>query len=238
MRGKRFALLSIAMFVAIMLGFVFWPTQNESECYACVDITSTGDGLPLASTVLVGYPMDLCCLVNQHQCCCGGGGGPGGGGDDGGGETEDSGDPGDTCNETPTGPSIYNFQYEPPYPIVAGQDPQRRGFTFTVKARAGHDECGNPFTLTDLAADLELKSSSVNWIRGDLAKRYPGAYLKGYVVLDQRVDLSAGTLKMHVLPFDPGIWRVTITAVQSNGWSATRTFEVPVYLLEGTLGEP
>ncbi len=144
------------------------------------------------------------------------------------------------CNEPVTAPSIYGFAYEPDYPLVTGQDPKRQGFTFRVKAEAGHDACGERFTLRGLEVKISLAPASANWVQTDLAKRYPGAHLQGYVVAERLVSLSGptGLVRMRVLPYDPGVWLVQVTAVQSNGMSTRRTFEVPVYLLEGTLTEP
>ena len=148
--------------------------------------------------------------------------------------------PAPVCNETPTGPSIYGFSYDPDYPIVVGQDPRTQGFEFRVRARGGQDECGDPIRLTSLEVDITLSPDSVNWILTDLAKRYPGARPLGYAIQDRKVTLngSEGNVRMHVLPYDPGVYLIQITARQSNGMTAVRTFRVPVYLLEGTLIEP
>ncbi len=148
--------------------------------------------------------------------------------------------PAPACNEDVTKPTIYGFTYEPNYPVVVGQDLKRRGFIFRVKAKAGHDECGDPFDLTGIKVEISLSADSVNWILTDLAKRYPGARPLGYAIQDRKVTIngSEGNVRMHVLPYDPGVYLIQITARQSNGMKKKRTFRVPVYLLEGTLIEP
>lgn len=109
-------------------------------------------------------------------------------------------------------PPSASFYYYPPFPIVEGQDPQKRGVDFTIYAYGGRaekyrrelvkecngggtypDDCPNDWhwecvdkllerhddPLREVKIELNLSQESIAWITGELARKYPGARVKG-----------------------------------------------------------
>ena len=171
--------------------------------------------------------------------------GGGGGGDDGG-------DPGDPPEPTeppcipswapPTIPAA--FTLDPAYPITLGQDPDDLGVDVNgILAQAGAPRCPGQSPARIIAfsvTEVRLAASSVAWITGELARKYPGAQVKGSYPFTPPYQVSGlGTpsalLSFHFAPLDPGYYEVRLLAVQSDGQQSTAIVRVPVYLMESSI---
>lgn len=134
----------------------------------------------------------------------------------------------------------------PPHPLVLGQDPDQMGVSITgVTAAGGSDtSCGSgQQTITSLTVAVRLSDTSIAWINGPLAQRYPGARVKGsYPTLPELTTTGLGTstavTAFHFDPLDPGTYNVTITTTQADGQITTAVLPVPVSLLDATLSTP
>jgi len=89
---------------------------------------------------------------------------------------------------------------------------------------------------------VELAQSSIAWITGALARKYPGAHVKGSYPFTPNYAASGigsgqAQLSFHLAPLDPGFYEVTVQATQEDGQSASATLRVPVHLMESTLIE-
>ena len=137
-----------------------------------------------------------------------------------------------------------NLTLNPPYPITLGQDPDDRGVDVTgITVRGGDRHCpnGGSAKIVSLSVvKVQLAQSSLAWINGDLARKYPGAQVKGSYPLTPPYQVSGlGTsqaqLSFHLAPLDPGYYEVTVQAAQEDGQSAMAILRVPVYLMESTI---
>ncbi|MEW5869146.1 MAG: hypothetical protein AB1894_07725 [Chloroflexota bacterium] len=200
-------------------------------------------------------------LVHAHaqQCmdCVGGGDPPPDPPDDDGGDGDepDSGDDDDPSDDPDDPPCVPYFSppsisarlvLAPPYPITLGQDPDDRGVDVSgITARGGMHYCPNsgPARIIALRVTrVQLAQSSIAWITGTLARKYPGAHVKGsypfippYSV--SGIGSSRAQLSFHLAPLDPGYYEVSVTATQQDGQSASATLRVPVYLMESSIIE-
>lgn len=152
---------------------------------------------------------------------------------------------GDSIKPTPcpkTGPAIANSSLAttPPFPLVLGQDPEKLGVTITnVTAEAGVHDCKQG-TITDLTISVSLSKDSVSWIKGELARKYPGAKVLGTYPFTPDLTItglnsSTARASFHFDPLDPGDYEVTVTAVQDDGQTVVRVFKVHVALYESTI---
>ena len=219
-----FVLFSIAALLALLIGLLHWQSKVAHAMDCEVDCMS---GLPPSPE-----PEDP--------------GGPEDPGDD-----NDNGDPNDPpgggggCVSSWNAPAINPaFVLDPPYPITIGQDPDDRGVDIRgATARGGANRCPNgaPAKITSLAIqEVRLAPSSVTWITGELARKYPGARVKGaYPFVPAYSASGQGTpvasLAFHLDPLDPGYYDVTIKATQSDGQCITAVIQVPVHLMESTI---
>ena len=132
---------------------------------------------------------------------------------------------------------------DPPYPITLGQDPDDHGVDVSgITAMAGMRHCpnGRAQIVSFRVVQVRLAQSSIAWITGELARKYPGAHVKGAYPFTPAFQVNGlGTptarLSFHLAPLDPGYYEVTVQATQSDGQSVTQTLRVPVYLLESTI---
>jgi len=217
--------------------------------------------LLIALTLSALYP-----LVQTHaQDCydCNGGGGdqppepPEPGGDPGGGPGDDPCDDPDDPSDPPDRPDPpgcvtffdpptigANLVLDPAYPITLGQDPDDRGVDVRgIAAIGGLRHCpdsGSAQITSFSVVKIELAQSSVAWINGALARKYPGAHVKGGYPFTPPFSVSGigsgqAQLSFHLAPLDPGYYEVTVVATQQDGQSASVALRVPVYLMESSL---
>jgi hypothetical protein len=141
-----------------------------------------------------------------------------------------------------TGPSIStkSLQPTPAFPLVLGQDPERAGITIPeIIVTAGEHDCRRG-TIVRIEVKIRLTESSVNWIRGELARRYPGARVLGAYPLTP--ELTTRGLKTPQVvtsfrfdPLDPGDYEISVTARQDDGQVVDKAFTVHVALYESTI---
>ena len=133
---------------------------------------------------------------------------------------------------------------DPSYPITLGQDPDDRGVDVSgISAHGGAHHCpdgGQARIVSFSVTKVQLAQSSITWINGELARKYPGAHVKGSYPLMPSFQVSGlGTsqaqLFFHLAPLDPGYYEVSIQAIQEDGQPATAILRVPVYLMESTI---
>lgn len=144
------------------------------------------------------------------------------------------------CPES--GPTITNaaLQPTPEYPLVLGQDPDRRGITISgITVTAGEHDCRTG-TISAVSVSIRLSSASASWINGELARKYPGARVKGTypitpVLTTTGLNTATAVTSFHFEPLDPGDYEVTITATQDDGQTAVKVFTVHVALYESTI---
>lgn len=168
---------------------------------------------------------------------------PDGGGDDDPGEPPEPTEP--PCTPSWAPPTISTaFTLDPSYPITLGQDPEDLGVDVNgILALAGASRCPGqpPARITAFSVtEVRLAASSVAWITGDLARKYPGARVKGSYPFTPPYQVSGlGTpsarLSFHFDPLDPGYYEVHLLAVQSDGQQVTAIVRVPVYLMESSI---
>ena len=139
-----------------------------------------------------------------------------------------------------------NLVLDPAYPITLGQDPDDRGVDVSgIIARGGMHHCpnGGPARIVSFSVvRVQLAASSISWINGELARKYPGAHVKGSYPFTPQFSVSGigsgqAQLSFHLAPLDPGYYEVTVAATQQDGQSASATLRVPVYLMESTIIE-
>jgi hypothetical protein len=132
------------------------------------------------------------------------------------------------------------LQPTPEYPLVIGQDPDRRGIMVPpITISAGEHDCRRG-TISTIAVKIRLSAASIHWINGELARKYPGAQvLDSYpispVLTTQGLDSPTATVSFHFDPKDPGDYEVTITARQDDDQVAEKVFQVHVALYESTI---
>ncbi len=131
-----------------------------------------------------------------------------------------------------------------------------------IKAHGGADTaCGSGrASITSITVAISLRQASIDWILGELAQRYPGAYVKGTYPQPPETSgylapgeyaFCAGTDGLtgkntpdaeldcrFFTPWDPGQYDVIVTACQTDGKCTTKTLPQPitVWLLETKLG--
>ncbi|MBC8504725.1 MAG: hypothetical protein ISR58_12250 [Anaerolineales bacterium] len=150
-----------------------------------------------------------------------------------------------SCTPTYAPPVVSLQDYLPPYPVVIGQDPEQVGVDVIVTALGGLKSNGcssgpGRATISSITLDgVDLSAESRGWITGELAQLYPGAHIKDSYPLRPSANRSVSgmnaTLRFHLDPRDPGTYLATVTVRQSDGRMSTRTFEIPVHLLDGTI---
>ncbi len=144
-------------------------------------------------------------------------------------------------------PTMAVSSYQPPFPIVIGQDPEQTGVDVTLTLAGGVVTNGCPDgapneTLTRMVFNyVALSAESAAWIANDLAGRYPGAEVLGEYpfvpdfVLTPSLPASSLSLRFHLAPLDPGYYDLNLTALQADGQETTATLQIPVYLMESTI---
>jgi len=114
-----------------------------------------------------------------------------------------------------------NLTLLPPYPITLGQDPDDRGVDVSgITARGGNHHCPNGGPAMIVAFSLvkvQLAQSSMAWITGELARKYPGAQVKGSYPFTPPCQVSGlgasqAQLAFYLAPLDPGYYEVTVQA--------------------------
>ena len=151
------------------------------------------------------------------------------------------------CGAEPTpcpksGPKINTetLQPTPEFPLVIGQDPDQRGITSsTISVKGGEHDC-RAGTISAISVKISLSRESISWIKGELARKYPGAHvLDTYpispVLTMTGLNTPTATASFHFDPKDPGEYEVTVTAKQDDGQLATKVFQVHVALYESTI---
>ena len=130
-----------------------------------------------------------------------------------------------------------------------GQDPDKLGTTVTVSASGGAktNSCSDgpaQRSVTSISmGGVALSEASIDWILDILSLRYPGAYIKdSYPLFPTLIPSGIGTTiagaTFHYNPLDPGIYNVTITAIQDDGQTTTTVLNVPAYLMDATITLP
>jgi len=222
---RLLALACLAALFALVSGLTGWHGQVKvAHAMDCVDIDcSPGSQYPPEP------PPDP---------------GGSGGGDDG-----DPGEPPEPtqppCIPSWAPPTISAaFTLDPSYPITLGQDPEDLGVNVNgILALAGASRCpGQPSAriIAFSVTEVRLAASSVAWITGELARKYPGARVKGSYPFTPPYQVSglgtpAARLSFHFDPLDPGYYEVHLLAVQSDGQQVTTIVRVPVYLMESSI---
>jgi hypothetical protein len=211
--------------------------------------------ITLAVMIFATFPQAHAHAQDCMDCLGGGGPGPeppepveppGGGGGDKPDKPDDPRDPTDPpCASHFDAPTIdANLLLQPPYPITLGQDPDDRGVDVNgIVARGGNRHCpiGGPAKIVSFSVvKVQLAQSSIDWIRGDLARKYPGAQVKDsypITVPYQVSGLSSSQVRLsfHLAPLDPGYYEVTVLATQQDGQTISATLRIPVYLMESTI---
>lgn len=137
-----------------------------------------------------------------------------------------------------------NLTLDPAYPITLGQDPDDRGVDVRgITARGGMHHCpngGRASIVSFSVTRVQLAASSIAWINGDLARKYPGAHVKGTYPFVPQFSVSGigsgqAQISFHLAPLDPGYYEVTVVATQQDGQSTSATLRVPVYLMESSI---
>lgn len=132
------------------------------------------------------------------------------------------------------------LQPTPEYPLVLGQDPDRRGITISgIAVTAGEHDCRTG-TISAVSFSIRLSSASISWINGELACKHPGAHVLGTypftpVLTTTGLNTSTAVTSFHFEPLDPGDYEVTVTATQDDGQTAVKVFTVHVALYESTI---
>jgi hypothetical protein len=151
------------------------------------------------------------------------------------------------CGSSPTpcpksGPTITTvaLQPTPEFPLVIGQDPDKRGITISaITITAGEHDCRRG-TISEISVKLRLSDASISWITKELSRRYPGAHvLETYpfspLLTTSGLNTPSATASFHFDPKDPGDYIVTITTTQDDGQVAEKVFQVHVALYESTI---
>jgi hypothetical protein len=151
------------------------------------------------------------------------------------------------CGSSPTpcpktGPKITPavLQPTPAYPLVFGQDPGQQGISIPeIWATAGEHDCRRG-SISDISVRIRLREASIQWINGELSRRYPGAHVLGTYPIEPQLRISGlGTAdaraSFHFIPRDPGDYAITVTVTQDDGQVSDRVFQVHVALYESTI---
>lgn len=177
-----------------------------------------------ADCTYAGIAADWWTFAPQDDCCDGGGCGD----DPGGGDPDPCHCPGDSWQYAQ--PAAGELRWEPPYPVVIGQDPQRRGVDVILTVWIdpathiwygpdcpGCTEHRDPVRdeLIGVAVQLTLSEASRNWIESELAQRYPGARVRQPEIAAPGTlsdcyyagNRHVCTITAHLEPIDPG-WPV------------------------------
>ena len=151
------------------------------------------------------------------------------------------------CGGGPTpcpksGPIITTSALEPTpeFPLVVGQDPDKRGITIPmITVSAGEHDCRRG-TVSDISIEIRLSEASISWINSELARKYPGAHmLDTYpispVLTATGLNTPTATASFHFDPKDPGDYEVKVTATQDDNQVAEKVFQVHVALYESSI---
>ena len=132
------------------------------------------------------------------------------------------------------------LQPTPEFPLVVGQDPDRRGATITnIAVTAGVHDCRTG-SISTISISINLSGESIGWINGELARKYPGARVKDTYPISPALtttglNTSSATASFHFEPLDPGDYEVTITATQDDGQTTVKVLPLHVALYESTI---
>lgn len=150
-----------------------------------------------------------------------------------------------TCPPTTvTDPTTALASLNPLNPTVAGQSPNNPVTRVTVRAQAGtRTICGVavPDQITAITVRVRLADSSIAWITTDLARRYPGAQVKGtypfFPAFETQSTLPTNLWigRFAFQPLDPGYYQVLIRVRTLGGRDMEFTQTFGVRLLESTL---
>jgi hypothetical protein len=144
------------------------------------------------------------------------------------------------CPKTPPRITTDRLLPTPAFPLVLGQDPDRKGITIQeISVTGGEHDCRRG-TIEDIAVRITLSSDSSQWIQGELARRYPGAHVLDAYPLMPELSITGlhspnAVSSLHFNPLDPGDYQVTVTATQDDGQQAVKVFSVHVALYESTI---
>ena len=153
----------------------------------------------------------------------------------------------ESCTPTYAPPNFGFGAITPERPLTYGQDPDRRGLAVTIWTTGGMKDNGCPdgphqahITALNLQ-EVRLSSSTITWITGELALRYPGARILDRYPLTPYAPVTyngtVATLSSHFDPLDPGSYELHLRITQSDGQVYTRILTLPVYLFESALVE-
>lgn len=196
-------------------GFSYW---NAGECIE--DIDEFG-----AITCTYEYDKG----TDRVDCCTGSGSGGGGGGG--------------KCTPEYAAPTVTLSGVLPVRPLVIGQDPDDLGATANILIQGGEDTAchtGRTNITSITIPTINLSPESIAYIRGELARRYPGAQILGDYPLDAEYPSPTLpddeiSLALHFDPLDPGTYQIVVQAVQEDGQTVDVTLEVKAWLLDSTL---
>ena len=144
------------------------------------------------------------------------------------------------CPKSPPKITTTALQPTPEFPLVIGQDPERRSITLTgITATGGRHDCRTG-TISALSVSIRLSSASESWITGELARKYPGAHVLGTypitpVLITTGLNTATATTSFRFEALDPGDYEITVTATQDDGQKGTKVFTVHVALYESTI---
>jgi hypothetical protein len=85
-----------------------------------------------------------------------------------------------------------------------------------------------------------LSSASISWVNGELARKSPGAYVKGtylitLVLTTTCLSTATAVTSFHFESLNPGDYEVTVTPTQDDGQTAFKVFTVHVTLYESAI---
>jgi hypothetical protein len=144
------------------------------------------------------------------------------------------------CPESPPQISTASLQPTPAFPLVLGQDPKSAGIVIPeVVVNAGEHDCRRG-TIAAIEVKVRLSEESMRWIRGELARRYPGARVLGSYPIVPVPEISGLNTSQAVAsflfdPLDPGDYEINVTATQDDGQIVSKDFTIHVALYESTL---
>jgi hypothetical protein len=144
------------------------------------------------------------------------------------------------CPKSPPKVTTQRIEPTPAFPLVLGQDPGRIGVTIPeVIVSAGEHDCRQG-TIEAIEVKISLTQDSIRWIQGELARKYPGARVRGTYPLSpplvtSGLHASQVSTSFHMDPLDPGDYEINITATQDDGQVVAQAFTIHVALYESTL---
>jgi hypothetical protein len=136
--------------------------------------------------------------------------------------------------------TIAVLQPTPAFPLVFGQDTDKRGITIPpITVTAGEHDC-RPGTISAILVNISLSEASISWINGELRRKYPGAHvLDTYpvspVLIMSGLNTPTAAVSFHFDPKDPGDYTVTVAATQDDNQVTEKVYQLHVALYESTI---